>query len=247
MVPGIRRVALGCCLLLATAGAARAQISAPGLGLDRPDLGEAFVFRSSPDLPGYLGWAIPGQFQSLGPASPGYSPSGTVLLAFQGGAAPVGVPLSGVLPVFPIPPRSPSSASYLNTLLPPFASGAWVLFGYPDALIVSAYLYEPDQVKRKQTAQGPRSLLKQKDYVALRVGSFSPSSYVLQPATTVLGPIQGCKASADVRGSSFGGPTPTVKMQVTCRGELGRNLKRFAKGAFGLPKLQIKGEVGPIP
>ncbi len=213
-----------CALLLPSA--ATAQIAAPGLGLDRPDVDDVFLTGLAAGPPAfYIGVAIPGYYA--------YVDGPQVLQIFQGGVMANGAGAGAAL-TFPIATSLQTQNVLTNTLLPPFATGALAGFDGSTVLVVSAFIFEPDQVKRSQSSKGGRVKLKQKDSVGFRVGRFGVGTYLLYSTASTdffnPGPVQGCKGAADIRATD----PPRVKMQVSCRGAAGKVLKESIARELGL-------------
>jgi hypothetical protein len=175
-------LALG--LLLAPT-AAHAQLAAPGLGLNRPDLYDEWW-----DLDGPLGYpvGVKGAPKTSGglPALDGFLRGAVHPNVDTGGA-------SGTTPPWQTAYDGPVSISSLGlsqTLVPPYASGV-VMAAASTGPGIQAMLFEPDDVKRKLTKKGSSTQLKQKDQVGFRfLNKTSPSSYSPYPRFTA----SGCKA-----------------------------------------------------
>lgn len=179
--------------LLFTALPARAQINAPGLSLNRNDLGPI----SLPFTGGQA--AIKGQKATPAP----YTVRGylTAVVGYRNAA-----PLCASYCFY-----STSKKNVLGaTRIPSFASGN-VYVGAPGGLVgFAGSLFEPDQIQRKGNAKETRTKLKQKNYVGIRFRTAGTPGNAY-----ALAAVDGCKAQADLR-LEFG-VSSRSKFKVNCR------------------------------
>ncbi len=163
------RSALVALALLLTPALSHAQIAAPGLGLNRPDLQDNFWGPST----GLGSWLyVKGAKETTGgdQSMYGYLRGGVHPNLASGPTRPTWVSSA---------PASISSQGLSSTLLPPFATAVLIPYA-TNVPALRAMLFEPDDVKRKANAKGSTLTLKQKDYVGFqlfqRLGSFDSFS-----------------------------------------------------------------------
>ncbi len=222
---------------------ASAQLDVPGLALDHPELSDLQVgvsYGSSGSPYGHLG--APASVRGVKPAG-----TGTVVGHLKAGQ----VPKTSYL-LFPALPTSPYGGNtakeyYLPTLMPPFAAGAvGQLPSTGSGPFVQAILYEPDQVKRTgRPAARSKLLLKQKSYLAFRLGQFT-SGGVPNPISGAV-VVPSCKATAVLRrdAADLDGDNTQATMKVACGGSStqAQRIKDALEVVFGKPAKGFKLEV----
>jgi hypothetical protein len=203
--------------VLALASSSAADFAVPGLSLDREDLADLDIkcddfIDCGSDLRA-LRLGAPAQVKGAKEPNASVAPVSDILGRFKGVVAPGNL--------FPSPIGGPySSVSFSGgpgTLIPPMASGfIRHITNVPSVYVgvyVQALLYEPDQVKRKETSKESRALLKQKSHVGFRWGTTSNGL----PGKTSFDTIKKCKAQAEIR-QKKADLGKTYKMKVRCSG-----------------------------
>ncbi len=209
----LRALSLGLAFLLG-APAASADLSAPGLSLDRDDLRDLDI--QCPNITACgsdlrnLQLGAPANVK--GAKDPGTTES-SLLGRFKGVVAPGNI--------FPSAIGRPAYVGYYGgpgTLIPPLASGfVRHITDVPSVYIgnfVQALLYEPDQIKRKETRKESRALLKQKSHVAFRWGQTSAGRATSSPDFAF---VEKCKAQAEIR-QRKSDDSKTYKFKLRCSG-----------------------------
>ncbi len=184
------------CAAVLLAAPASAQVAAPGLGLNRPDLEDSFL----PPADGRMGVSAEVKGDP-GPNGYGSYLEGRIL----GGVFPHFSTPSGPLNRFsPLYFQISGGTPYSTTLIPPFVSGALLkaTSGGNSGDYLKAAIFEPDQIKRKGKNGKFRTQLKQKNHVGIFRGGFSGVNrdvYWSYGSPWAIGTVPGCKAQADIR------------------------------------------------
>lgn len=201
--PFLSALAISSALLLPVG--ASAQLAAPGLGLNRPDLLDEFAGAT----PYYLG-----EPAVLKGAEPVTFTFGQRVGRIRGGVWPQTVSsLLNPASIF----TGLTGNLLSDTLLPPFASGAAVRDAGSKGSFALASLFEPDQIKRSGKDGKSRLQLKQKNHVGIRFGNWSGASMTYNTYGN-FGAVPGCKAQADFRWDANKGEGRR-RFKLRCKGD----------------------------
>jgi hypothetical protein len=201
----MRTLAVGIALCLWTLGPAVQAQTYEGLGLNHPALSDDYFGDDWVSGPFATASSPNAEAKGLGP--------GASTVAFARGGIRAGLEE----PYIATSGGAVNFGSRVETLLPPFADG--FIFGYTSGTLglwIEGHLYEPDLVKRKTSASSGKSrvVLKQKSFVAIRMGAFDGSVRTSSPDFAY---VQRCKGQADIRTDPPKG-VRTVKLKVSCKG-----------------------------